>query len=99
MLATDVLVPSQDVVVRIIAGELVIVPIAAGIGDMDDELYTLNDTARAIWERLDGTRDLASVAAELAGEYSADASLVERDVLGLASELAGRNMLVAASRA
>jgi len=45
----SVCVPSEDVVSREIEGELIIVPIASGIGDMDDELYTLNDPGRAIW--------------------------------------------------
>jgi hypothetical protein len=40
--------PSQDVVARDIEGELILVPIASGIGDMEDEIYTLNDTGRAI---------------------------------------------------
>ena len=46
--------PSEDVVAREIEGELIIVPLVAGIGDMEDELYTLNETGRAIWDRLDG---------------------------------------------
>jgi hypothetical protein len=32
-------VPSEDVVAREIEGELIIVPLAAGIGDMEDELF------------------------------------------------------------
>jgi hypothetical protein len=37
-----VCVPSMDVVAREIEGDMVIVPLVAGIGDADDELYTLN---------------------------------------------------------
>ena len=36
--------PSEDVVAREIEGEIVIVPLASGIGDMEDELFTLNET-------------------------------------------------------
>ena len=36
--------PSEDVVAREIEGEVIIVPLVAGIGDMDDELFTLNET-------------------------------------------------------
>ena len=49
-----VCIPSEDVVARIIEGELIIVPLVSGIGDMDDELYSMNGTGRAIWSRLDG---------------------------------------------
>jgi hypothetical protein len=85
---------SDDIVSREIEGELIIVPIASGIGDMEDELYTLNETGRAIWQRLDGKRSLADVAADLCCEYSAPAEQITRDVLGLATELAKRKIIV-----
>jgi len=85
--------PSDDVVAREIEGELIIVPIASGIGDAEDELYTLNETGKAIWDRLDGARSLRQIAAELAIEYEAPAGDLERDVLGLVGELARRRML------
>ena len=34
-------------------GEIIIVPLVAGIGDMEDELFTLNDTVKASWGQLD----------------------------------------------
>ena len=85
---------SEDVVAREIEGELVIVPLAAGIGDNEDELYTMNETGKAIWDRLDGARPLRQIARELADEYCAPAGDIERDVLGLATELVRRKMVV-----
>ena len=75
-------VPSEDVVAREIEGELIIVPLVAGIGDAEDELYTLNETGHAIWRKLNGARTLAQIASELAAEFSAPAGGLERDVLG-----------------
>jgi Coenzyme PQQ synthesis protein D (PqqD) len=86
--------PSEDVVAREIEGELIIVPLASGIGDMEDELYTLNDTGKAIWGKLDGARTLAQIAKELSAEYNTPAADIERDVIGLAGELARRKMVV-----
>ena len=86
--------PSDDVVSREIEGELIIVPIAAGVGDEEDELYTLNETGQAIWQRLNGQRTLREVAGELANEYAAAPDEIARDVLGLADELARRRILV-----
>ena len=54
-----VYIPSDDVVAREIEGELIIVPLVAGIGDMEDELFTLNETGKAVWKRLDGKENLA----------------------------------------
>ena len=34
---------SSDVVARMIEGQVVIVPLVSGIGDAEDELYTLHD--------------------------------------------------------
>jgi len=90
-----VCVPSEDVVAREIEGEIIIVPLVAGIGDADDELYTLNETGKAIWDRLDGQRSLAAVAAELTGEFDAPAAEIEADVLGFAAEMAQRGILAA----
>jgi len=89
-----VFAPSEDVVARDIEGELILVPIAAGIGDAEDDLFTLNPTGRAIWQQLDGKRSLRQIASALAAEFDAPAGQIEADVLGLAAELAKRKLLV-----
>lgn len=86
--------PSEDVVVREIEGEIVIVPLVAGIGDLEDELFTLNETGRAIWSRIDGRRTLAAVVRELADEYNAPDGIIQEDVVGLLQELLDRRMIV-----
>ena len=88
--------PSDEVVAREIEGEIILVPLAAGIGDMEDELYTLNETGREIWHRLDGRATLRQVTVALASEYDAPTEEIERDVLGLVRELLSRRMLVQA---
>lgn len=90
----QVYVPSEDIVARVIEGELIIVPLVSGIGDMDDELFTLNETGRAIWSRLDGENSLKEIAAELAAEYGTTPGVVEQDVLGLVAELLRRKMVI-----
>ena len=92
-----VYVPSEDIVAREIAGELIIVPLTTGIGTTDDELFTLNETGKAIWQRLDGTSTLKGIAAALAAEYEAAPGDIEKDVLGLVEELVKRRIVVAVS--
>ena len=84
---------SEDVVARDIEGELIIVPLASGVGDMEDELYTLNETGRAIWERLDGVRSLRQVVEDLSAEYQADGGEIAADVVGLVTELVRRKLV------
>jgi hypothetical protein len=89
-----VCVPSDDVVAREIEGDLIIVPLVAGIGDTEDELYTMNETGKAIWSLLDGQRTLGAVAEELAAEFSAPVGEVAKDVSGLMNELIRRKMVL-----
>jgi hypothetical protein len=90
----SVCAPSEDVVVREIEGELIIVPLTSGIGDMEDELYSLNSTGMAIWSRFDGKRSIREIAADLGSEFEASENEIEQDVVGLATELLKRNMLI-----
>jgi hypothetical protein len=93
-LTTDTIcMPSQDIVAREIEGDIIIVPLVAGIGDADDELYTLNDTAKAIWGKLDGKKPLGEIADELVSEFSSDAGEIKTDVMGFASEMTRRGIL------
>lgn len=88
--------PSDDVVAREIEGELIIVPLVAGIGDLEDELFTLNEIGKVIWGRLDGQRTLKALVDELSAEFDSPAEEIERDVLGFVEELLKRRMLVEA---
>ena len=86
-------VPSEDVVAREIEGDMIIVPLVAGIGDADDELYTLNETGKAIWKKLDGQRSLENISAELTDEFSSPPEEIKADVLGFAVEMVRRGIL------
>lgn len=90
--------PSEDVVARKIEDELIIVPLAAGIGDMEDELFTLNETGVIIWERLDGQKSLKDVVKEISQEFDAPAEKIANDIKGFVEELLRRGMLVEVSR-
>lgn len=87
-------VPSDDIVSREIEGELIIVPLVSGIADFEDDLFTLNRTGKEIWKRLDGRKNLEKIAAELSNEYEGSRDAIEKDVLGLVSELLKRRMVV-----
>ena len=89
-----VYIPSEDIVARVIEDELIIVPLAAGIADMEEELFTLNDTGKEIWNKLDGKKTLKDIAQELSQIYEAVEGDIETDVLGLVTELLKRKMLV-----
>ena len=85
---------SDDVVAREIEGEIIIVPLVAGIGDLEDELFTLNETGKDIWELLDGRRSLQEVARELSERYTSEPEKIQTDVMGLVGELLRRGMVI-----
>jgi hypothetical protein len=85
---------SEDVVAREIEDEIIIVPLVAGIGDLENNLFTLNELGKAIWKKLDGRRTLNEVIGELSAEYQAEPGEIETDVLGLVQELAQRKIIV-----
>ncbi len=88
---------SEDVVVREIDEEIIIVPIVSGIGDMEDELYSMNPTGKAILQNIDGEKTLGKVTQELSETYDAPFDAIKNDVLGIVGELVKRRMLVLVS--
>lgn len=89
-----ILARSEDVVMREINGELLIIPLVAGIGDLEEELYSLNDTAKAIVDKVDGVRSVSAIIAELEQDYQAEPQVLAQDVLGLLQEMCTRKLLV-----
>ena len=69
-------VPSENIVAREIEGELIIVPLISGIGDLDDELFTMNETGKAIWRMLDGNNTLERIVDTLVKEYDCERETV-----------------------
>ena len=86
--------PSAEIVARLIEGQLLIIPLVSGVGDLEDELYTLNEAGMAIWEKLDGSRTIADVAREMSREFDVAEEIARLDVIKLVEELLGRKILV-----
>ena len=92
----SIYIPSEDIVARIIQDELIIVPLVSGIADVEDDLFTLNETGRAIWDRLDGKRNLKKIAECLSEEFDSTIQKLEEDVVGFVQELVNRKILIEA---
>lgn len=87
-------VPSEDVVAREIQGELIIIPITNGAGGIEDEIFTLNQTGRAVWDKLDGKRTLKEITEDLNSEFEGSKGKIQNDVLGIMKELLKRKMVI-----
>jgi hypothetical protein len=87
-------IPSADVVVREIHGELIIVPITSGAGDIEDALLTLNETGKAVWQELKKEKDLNTVIKTLTREFNASEEEVASGVTGFIAELLAKKIVV-----
>jgi len=90
---------SSDVVTREIDGALIIVPLTSGVGDMEDDLFSMNETGTEIWNMLDGKKTVQEVVEALVRQYRAEQGELEQDVTGIVEELLKRRMLVEATAA
>ena len=85
--------PSENVVAREVAGEFIIIPITSGVGDLEDEIFSLNESGKGIWDKLSGNKSLRDIALELSKEFETPAEEIEKDCMGLVQELLKRNIV------
>ena len=80
---------SPDVAARRIGGELMI------MSGRDSSLFSLNETAAALWEAADGTTPLAGIVErEICERFEVDRDEALRDAEALAEELAQHGILI-----
>jgi Coenzyme PQQ synthesis protein D (PqqD) len=77
---------SQSVVARVIAGETLIVPVRAKVGDLAS-IYSFNGTGSLIWKLLDSPKSVMELATAVAREYEVDSARAERDVTEFVGEM------------
>ena len=85
---------NKDVVAREIENEYILVPVTSGIGDLDEEIYALNETGRLIWDKIDGVKDMNAVKSDLLSEFDVQEQELVRDISGFVQELEKRNILI-----
>jgi len=80
------LVRSQSVVARMVAGETLVVPIRAKVGDLAS-IYSFNGTGSLIWKLLESPQTIAELAAAVSREYDVEPAEAERDVTDFVNEM------------
>lgn len=86
-------IEGRSIVTRRIAGETILVPLAAEIGDLD-AVYTLNDVGTFIWERIDGRQTALAIAEAVSAEFDVTPEQAARDVDALLSALESKGLVV-----
>jgi hypothetical protein len=89
MQRTDKLSQSSNATHQMVGEEAILINITNG------NYYSLNDTGAKFWSLLDGQRTIADCARLIALEYEVEPSLVEADLLELASEFQQEGLIIA----
>jgi hypothetical protein len=90
-------VKSGEFVTRAVAGETIVVPITAGVGDLDS-IYTLNEVGATIWELIDGTTTVDEIVAAVTRGFEVGTDQARADVLEFVTSLAEAGLISPAGK-
>jgi hypothetical protein len=79
----------KNYVTRTVGNEMVVVPLTDKVAQMST-LYTCNETGRFIWENIDDTSTVDSLAALLTENYDIDAETAKTDVLKFFADISDK---------
>ena len=85
---------SRSVVARVVAGETLIVPIRAKVGDLAS-IYSFNGTGSLIWKLLESPKTVSELAGAVAREYEVGTEQAERDVVEFVGEMKAAGLVEA----
>lgn len=75
-----------NIVTRDIAGETILVPVCGKLADMQ-QLFSLNDVGRFIWERIDGQTNLEAIRLGIMDSFEVKREESEADLTDFISRL------------
>jgi hypothetical protein len=91
------LVRNPAIVSRVIAGETLVVPICAGIGDME-AVYTFNGLGAQLWHSLEQSRTEEDLIALVMQNFNVTVGVAESDVRAFLADLKQTGLVTSASR-
>ncbi len=86
MMKQEKLIRSQSVVARVVAGETLIVPVRAKVGDLAS-IYSFNGTGTLIWKLLESPHTVTTLAEAVSDAYDVDMARAEKDVTDFVNEM------------
>lgn len=89
---TKCLFKERDFATRSILGETIIVPIKAGVGDLNS-IYILNELGTQIWELIDGKSSTNQIIEEICKAYDVGPEQAEKDTIEFLNSLEGSGLI------
>ena len=90
----SIYIPSSKVVSRKIEDEIIIVPIQEGFADLNDAMFSLNETGQAVWENLDLNNTVRFICSKLVDEFDAEFDEIKKDVVDLLDQLYQKKLII-----
>lgn len=80
--------PNPDIIGRVVDNEAVLVMPKEG------KVKVLNEVGAAIWELVDGQRNISQITEEICKQFEIDHAIAERDTLNFISDLKEKKIIV-----
>ena len=87
-----VFIPNGDYVFRKIGNETILVPVRAGVSELDS-LFTLNEVGAVVWSGVEARSSVQEIVTAVLAEFEIDRSAAEGDVLEFLNALFERNLI------
>jgi hypothetical protein len=84
----------DQVVVRDIAGETLLIPIRSNVAQLDS-VFVLNETGKFIWENIDGTNSVHGIVTLMCDTFEVAGEEAEADVTEFVGLLASAGLVTA----
>jgi len=93
MSSTDVrFIRNHEVVSRKIAGELIIVPIRSGVGDLNS-LYTLNPVGSVLWDFMNEGHTVPEMVHRVCDEFEVTTAQAQQDIEAFLDSLLAERLI------
>jgi len=86
MNGNKILSKNPDIVTRVIDNEVILVPIFRSSGEADC-IYTLNESAKRVWDLIDGKRTLGQIKKQLLKEFDSSPQEIDEEIVNFLKEL------------
>ena len=84
--------PNGEYVFRDIGGESILVPVRAGVSELDS-LFSLNEVGAVVWKKVEAGSSLREIVAAVQTEFEVDSATAKHDVFEFLNVLAKRDLI------
>ena len=83
---------NHDVVSRKIEGEIIIVPVRSGVGDLNS-LYTLNSVGSVLWDFMNESHTIPEMVERVCDEFDVTSRQAQRDIEAFLDSLMAEQLI------